>query len=339
MSSKKGKLKILFVRLSPSTFVQRDLKILKKHFDVKEIDFILTRKEPKNTLKTILHMIKGIFWADLTFSWFADYHAYWAVKLSKIFRKKSIVIVGGYEVANIPEMNYGLLLNPKSAEKVKYIFENGNLILTVNDGLKMDALNNLDIDGKNIETLPTGYDHEEFKPYGKKEDIVLTVSVGDNCERVKLKGINTFIESAKFLPNTKFLVNGITGEALEKLLKISPSNVNFIPSLSQEDLIPFYQKSKVYCQLSIREGLPNALCEAMLCECIPIGTDIPGIKTAIGNTGFYVPYGDVKIAVESIRNALNCNNGKDARKRIIEMFPQNKREKILKEKLKKLAVS
>ena len=34
--------------------------------------------------------------------------------------------------------------------------------------------------------------------------------------------------------------------------------------MPQEKLIPYYQKAKVYCQLSMREGLPNALCEALL---------------------------------------------------------------------------
>jgi len=49
-------------------------------------------------------LFKGVLWADITFSWFADTHAFLAVLLSKLFRKKSIVVVGGYEVANVPEI-------------------------------------------------------------------------------------------------------------------------------------------------------------------------------------------------------------------------------------------
>ena len=46
----------------------------------------------------MLSMIKGVLWTDVTFSWFAERHAYVAVLLSKIFKKKSIVVVGRYEV-------------------------------------------------------------------------------------------------------------------------------------------------------------------------------------------------------------------------------------------------
>jgi len=48
-------------------------------------------------LKFLIETIKGVLWSDVTFSWFADVHAFVAVLLSKMFRRKSIVVVGGYE--------------------------------------------------------------------------------------------------------------------------------------------------------------------------------------------------------------------------------------------------
>ena len=47
----------------------------------------------------------------------------------------------------------------------------------------------------------------------------------------------------------------------------------------------YFSTSQFYIQASRLEGLPNALCEAMLCECIPIGNSVFGIPSAIGNTG------------------------------------------------------
>ena len=324
------KIRILFVRPSKSSFIQEDLKLLRKHFNVRVVDFVLSiRKKPKETIKTMFNMLAGVLWADITFSWFADTHAFWAVRLSKIFRKKSVAIVGGYEVAKVPEIGYGALLNPKSARIVKYVLENADRVLTVDNSLKKDAIKNLSMTGKNIQTVPTGYDYEKFKPEGEKENLVLTVSVGDSWERVRLKGLDTFVKSAEFLSDVRFLVIGIQGGALKKLQDIASPNVEFLGPLLQDELIPYYQRAKVYCQLSMREGLPNAVCEAMLCECVPVGTDVQGVRTAIGDAGFYVPYGDEKATAGAIKEALKSDKGKAARDRIKNAFLIEKREKDL----------
>ncbi|NQE04613.1 hypothetical protein C5S32_01970 [ANME-1 cluster archaeon GoMg1] len=51
----------------------------------------------KRMLKFLIGTLKEVLWADVTFSWFADVRAFAAVLFSKIFRRKSIVVVGGYE--------------------------------------------------------------------------------------------------------------------------------------------------------------------------------------------------------------------------------------------------
>ena len=69
----------------------------------------------------------------------------------------------------------------------------------------------------------------------------------------------------------------------------------------------------------------------MLCECIPVGTKCYGIATAIGDAGFYVPYGDPKATADAIKKGLAATDelGKKARERIKTMFPVEKREKEL----------
>jgi len=54
----------------------------------------------KKSLKFLIGTLKGVLWADTTFPWFADVHAFAAVLFSKIFIRKSIVVVEGYEVAH-----------------------------------------------------------------------------------------------------------------------------------------------------------------------------------------------------------------------------------------------
>lgn len=63
--------KILFVCPSFSSFIQNDLDILRRHFDVK-----ITHYQGKNGIpKFLIETLKGVLWADVTFSWFADVHA------------------------------------------------------------------------------------------------------------------------------------------------------------------------------------------------------------------------------------------------------------------------
>ena len=314
-----NKPKILFVCPYLSSFIQNDLDLLKRHFDVKIGHY--------TGLVSIPKILIGVLWSDITFSWFADIHAFWALRLSKLFKKKSIVVVGGFEVANVPEINYGLMRSKKSARKVKYVLENADRVLTVDDSLKLEAINNARVVGENITTVPTGYDSNRWKFDGEKENLVITVSIGNSWNRVRLKGLDTFVKSAKFLPDVKFLMVGIQGNALKELQDIAPLNLEFSNPLSQDELLLYYQKAKVYCQLSLREGLPNALCEAMLCECVPVGTERGGIPTAIGDTGFYVPYDDPKATAEAIKKALVSEKGNEARERIKTMFPKERREK------------
>ncbi len=216
--------------------------MLQKHYNVKVVDYFATNL--KDTFKSIFKIIMGIIWADLSFSWFADSHAYWTVRLSKIFGKKSIVVVGGYEVANLPELNYGLLINPSSREKVKYIFNNADMILPDDEGLKTNAIENLEIKGDNIQTVPIGFDYNKFKPEGEKENMVLTVCIGDTWDRIQLKGVNTFVAASKSLPDVKFIVNGVTGNALKELNKTAPKNVEFIGPVPLDELISLYQRFK-----------------------------------------------------------------------------------------------
>lgn len=315
--------KILFVCPYFSSFIQQDLDLLKKHFDVRIGHY--------TSLMSIPKILKGVLWSDLTFSWFADTHAFWAVLLSKMFKKKSIVVVGGFEVAKVPEINYGLMRSPLSTRRVKYVLENADKILTVDDSLKADAIGNTGVNGKNILTVPTGYDSSKWKCDGKKENLVITVGYV-NWSVVKRKGFETFVKSAEYVPNTKFaLIGKHIDSSIDYLKSISPSNVEFTGFVSDNELLEWYQKAKVYCQLSRYEGLPNALCETMLCECVPVGTRYCGIPTAIGDTGFYVPYGDPETTAEAIEKALKSDNGKTVRERVKKMFPFEKREKKLKQ--------
>ena len=69
----------------------------------------------------------------------------------------------------------------------------------------------------------------------------------------------------------------------------------------------------------------------MLCECIPVGTNVGGIPTAVKGIWFLVEYGDVDALVSALQTALQCDEsiGKKARAHISETFTLKRREEAL----------
>lgn len=323
-------MKICFVGSLSHTFVKRDYEILKKHFDV---DVVEPPKTKFGWIKYISFIKRKVKNSDITFCWFAGWHSAPAIYYSRKYKKKSIVVVGGYDAAYVPEINYGAFTNIKERIPAKYVLKNVDKSLVVDASLKQDIIKNAGVKGDNIEYLPTGYDPGYWKPNKRKERIVLTVGKV-SWSVVKRKGFETFVRSAKYVPDAKFVLVGKHADnSIDYLKKIASSNVEFTGFVSDETLLEWYKRAKCYCQLSIYEGLPNALCEAMLCECIPVGTKCCGIPVAIGDCGFYVPYGDEKATAEAIKKALNAPDelGKKARERIKKMFPHTQREERLLE--------
>ena len=97
----------------------------------------------------------------------------------------------------------------------------------------------------------------------------------------------------------------------------------------------YFNKAIVYLQVSITEGMPVSLGEAMLCECIPVGSNVNGIPDAIGDTGVIVPRRNIEDIEKAVRQALALNTGEKARKYVLENFTLEKREEKFIRILKK----
>ncbi len=329
--------RVLFVHPRMSPFIQADLDLLERHFEVRRVDIGSIRRGIAGNLAAGYRIMRGLMWADVAFCWFAEKHAKWTVRLSRMIGRPSVVVVGGYEVASLPEIGHGSLLDPKKARIVRYVHERATVVLPVHESLGENAVRLLGVKSENIKPLHTGYDSGKFKPLGAKENMVLTVGMF-NRTAIRLKGLDVFVQAASRVPEARFVIVGHAPDgSMEQLKATAPPNVEFAGFVPHDEVVRCYQRAKVYCQLSMYEGLPNALCEAMLCECVPVGTRVSGIPTAIGDTGFYAPVGDPEAAAEAIKMALRSDKGKDARARVMELFSFERREKALAEMIERLA--
>jgi glycosyltransferase involved in cell wall biosynthesis len=320
---------ILFTSTFVTPFIAEDIKILQRHFSILQS----TAHGWSAPFKFLPKVLK----ADITFSWFASVYSSLLVLLTRIFKKKSIIIIGGADVANEKEYNYGIWLSWWKSKVVKYGITHADYVLPVDESLEKEAMRLCNYDGKNISVVHTGYDSSQWFPRGKKEPFVLSVGVCPDMVRIMKKGFDILFAVAKNMSDTKFIIIGISPHIADQLSV--PPNVQCIPKVAQKELLDYYQRAKVFTQLSRHEGMPNTLCEAMMCECIPVGSNAFGIPTAVGDAGFIVDTSDTTKVIEALRSALNSSSemGKNSRKRIIEHFPIELREKKLVELINQLS--
>jgi len=318
--------KIVLIYDNRSSFVERDIGILSEHFEVIPLQYRGKKDLPKLT--------KSVIATDFNVSWFALGYATSAALLSKIFGKKSIIIAGGWDVVSMPEINYGAMLYPERVRKIKLALDHASKVLAVSGSIRNDALKYVQRD---IEVVYHGFNPEKYSPKGKKENLVITVG-NVRHDNLKRKGLEPFVRAAKYLPDVDFvLIGGFKDDAVNFLKSIATPNVKFTDFVSDEELLNYYHKAKVYVQVSAHEGFGCSLAEAMLCECIPVVTRRGAIPEVVGEDGFYAEYGNVESAAEKIKEALSSNIGTNARQRIVNNFHIDKRRERLRQIVEELA--
>ncbi len=311
--------RILFIYTSMHSTFRTDIEILKRSFEVETFQY--------SGKKDIFRLLKAIYRTDINMSRFVLGHATLAVLLSKFLRRKSIVVAEGWDVINMSEIGYGAMISKSMARKTKFALKHADAVIAVSEAIKNDAMKYVKRD---INLVYHCVDGEKFKPKGEKEPIAITVG---NIRKDTLlrKGLKAFVESAKYLPDIKFILIGKPlDDTADELKKISTSNVMFTGFIPDEKLMEYYQKAKVYVQVSAHEGFGLSMAEAMLCECVPVVTRRGAIPEVVGDSGFYVPFADPRSTAGAIEKALKSDFGRNARERIINNFPVENRERKLK---------
>src|SRR5947209_7714564 len=96
-----GALRIAFVHNGPTRFVCQDLEILSERYAVNEVHL----RSPRGLVRADL--ARAIRRSDVVFGWFASWHTLPAVALARLFRKPSVLVIGGYDLACMPDIGYG----------------------------------------------------------------------------------------------------------------------------------------------------------------------------------------------------------------------------------------
>lgn len=320
--------RILFESATIYHFIKKDLEILKRHFEVTVFSKSLDPSFFAESVRKIMRI-------DIVFSWFATKRALYFALLSKLFRKRFILVSGGNDIVEMPEIGFTFGFLRRLQVKTTLLLT--DRVLAFSDSSKASILELAP--RANVQTVYVGaIDTGIFRPDRPKEDLTVTVGVV-SLGNVERKGLNTFVKAAAYLPVEKFAVIGRwEDDSIDHLRSMSTRNVVFTGYLPLDELVKWYRRARVYVQVSLHEGFGIAMAEAMSCECVPVVTREGAIPEVVGDTGYYVPYGDPKATAEAIEKALRDEEkGKKARKRVIELFSLERREKELVNVIKTLA--
>lgn len=346
------KKKILCVYSNKYTFVAKDIKLLQDKYEVIEFGFPTHPKwkTPFILIKQFFFMLYWMPQVKATVSMFPGYHTILPSLYTKLFNTKSSIILAGFDCYSFPSINYGIFNQGLLKKIAIFSCKNATNLVVVHESMINSAYtyDNSDSDRQGIkhfipelnkEIIPMYYGYEADRFFNKNESRIpnsfVTISIDISGSTFYRKGIDLILKVAEKLPDYTFTIIGKTKDIAFDI----PKNVTILPPVPYNEVNDYLNKYEFYFQLSMAEGFPNALCEAMMSGCIPIGSDVFSIPYIIDNTGFILPKRDVNELVQVCNSAVNAdknNLSKQASKRIIENFPVTRRQNELIELVEKL---
>lgn len=300
--------KIVFCGMVGSPFIQQDLELLQQYYDVIPINLNKIQRSKKDFVIYIWSDIYRVYTSlkksNIIYIWFVDVHTFPFLILSKLLHKKSIILVGGWEVASYPEINYGNQLNSWRGAVTRWCLRNSDIVIVPSNAYKEITLS---IEPRsNICIVPMAIDKSLCEhPLPEKSDTIITALFMLKFTTSVLKGIPTFKSASEQVPYNCVIYEGIKHSTLMDRLR----------------------EAKVYCQLSYTESFGVTNLEAMACGCVPIVTDRDALPEIVDGVGIIVPYGDVNATITAMYNAMRMD-GNLARERS-KLFIREERIKML----------
>ncbi|MFH2103079.1 MAG: glycosyltransferase [Chloroflexota bacterium] len=318
--------RILFIHHGLSPFIQLDLGLLRSIGEATDLRLESPlRVQPRRIAAAVRDH-------DLVFGWFASWHTFLPFLFARLSDTPSILVIGGYDVARLPEIGYGHQRGGLKRWLSRWTMNMASRLVTFSHFSQEEAGRNAGIQPERVGVIPLGIP-DPFKklPPLSRRQMALTVG---NVERSNLwrKGHEPFVRAAAHLPQMEFVLAGEWQDrAIDRLKKIASPNVAFPGRVNDDELLRLYQEAAVYVQPSRHEGFGMSVAEAMLAGCIPVVTRLGALPEVVGDAGVYLPNTTPEAVAEGIRSATGA--GEDlrsrARKRILDEFPLAKRGQAL----------
>lgn len=235
--------------------------------------------------------------------------------------------------------------DPSRFSHVMYALQNAAAVTTNASVLAKKAQAFVERD---IHLIPNGIDIERFKPMERNEALAEMLKVESQWSKVigfvgelrEKKGmavlLSGYAQLTKNMP-VSLLIVGEVREGEDK--KFFEEFQNADPQLPiivtgqvpHNDLPAYYSLMDVFVHPSLRDGMPNALLEAMACEKPVVATPVGGALDVIedGKNGMLANVNDASDLAEKVRELLDNPEkrsalGKNARETVLNGFTPEK---------------
>jgi glycosyltransferase involved in cell wall biosynthesis len=314
--------RVLYVYSRDNTFTRIDREALAERFEVE--DYFQPGARPRLT-----ELVRKVRACDVVFGWFASWHTLAALPLARRHQKPTVLVIGGFDTASVPEIGYGSMQDPVRRWRSRLTISRADRLITNSHYLQGEIERNLGIPRERVTPIYHGL-ADRFGDAAAAEwggSIALTVGVVErtNLER---KGLRPFVQAATDLPEVEFVVAGKwEGDAIDELRALAAANVTFTGFLSDEELDRQFLRAGAYVQASWHEGFGLAVAEAMLAGSVPVVTDAGALPEVVGDTGVVIPAPTAADVADGVRRALELgpDEGARARTRVLERFPLSAR--------------
>jgi glycosyltransferase involved in cell wall biosynthesis len=317
--------RLLYVHSRKASFVAIDRELLAERFEVDDL------YQP-GRLPNPLRVIAGVARADVVFGWFASWHTFFPITLAWLLRKPSVLIIGGFDTANMPDIGYGYQQGGLRRWASRWIMRRAGRLITNSEYSLTEIERNTPIEPSRVTVVHHGVPDPFGDAPAAKERIALTVGAIDRGTLVQ-KGQLPFVQAARELPDVRFVFAGKwLDDAVEELRAEAPDNVEFTGWLSDDDLRALYRRAAVYVQASRHEGFGLAVAEAMLAGCVPVVMNVTAMPEVVGDAGVLIESQRPEDVAAGVRRALELGPDADrsARERILTTFPMEiRRDGIL----------
>jgi len=285
---------------------------------------------------------------DVLHAYFLTQAGFVATYTGKYLNIPSVVSIRGNDIERAA-------FDPSRFSQVMYALQNASAVTTNAKELAKKA--NAFVD-REIFIIPNGIDVEHFKPMERNEQLAEVLGIQRNNKEGRAvigfigelrekKGMKTLLlayaQTAKEHSASLLIVGEVRqGEdqtIFEEFKQANPElNIVVTGYIPQNDLPAYYSLIDIFVHPSLRDGLPNAILEAMACEKPIIATSVGGVSELIldGTNGMIIPANDSNTLAETMMFILNNKElmatlGKSARNSIIDKFtPQKELEGNIK---------